>query len=206
MKITYNSPVVLTFTLICTIIMSVDSFSFEGFTRALFTVYPNMSIGDPLTYFRLASHALGHADWGHLVSNLTLILLLGPMLEEKYGSKLLLAMMFVTALVTGILSATVFAAGLMGASGIVFMFILLSSLTNFRSGHIPLTFVLVMVLFLGNEVISSFQEDNIAQFAHVLGGVCGSIFGYQFGKSVVRKAWFSDFQFLRTQYNLPLCK
>ncbi|QQS29433.1 MAG: rhomboid family intramembrane serine protease [Sphingobacteriales bacterium] len=183
MKITYNSPVVLSFTLICTIIMSLDSFSFEGLTRGLFTVYPDMDIADPLTYFRLASHSIGHADWGHLVSNLTLILLLGPMLEEKYGSKMLMIMMLITTLITGILSAAVFSSGLLGASGIVFMFILLSSLTNFKSGHIPLTFLLVMILFLGNEVISSFQEDNIAQFAHIIGGVCGGIFGYRFGKS-----------------------
>jgi len=181
MKITYNSPVVLTFTLICTVVMLVDSYSIGGFTQSLFTVYPDMNYADPLTYFRMVSHVAGHASWGHLVGNLTLILLLGPMLEEKYGSRNLLLMILVTALVTGILSATVFSSGLLGASGVVFMFIILSSLTNFRAGQIPLTFILVVVLFLGNEFVSSFANDNIAQFAHIAGGICGSVFGYLVG-------------------------
>lgn len=188
MKITYNSPVVLTFTLVCTVVMLIDSYSIGGLTQSLFTVYPDMSLTDPLSYFRLVSHTIGHASWDHLVGNLTLILLLGPMLEEKYGSKTLLLMMFITALVTGILSAAIFSSGLLGASGIVFMFIILSSLTNFRLGQIPLTFLLVVVLFLGNEFVSSFANDNIAQFAHIAGGICGSVFGYKVGngKSLVQ--------------------
>lgn len=181
MRITYNSPAVLTFTLICTAVMLLDDFTMHGLTRSLFTVYPDMELADPVTYFRLVSHAAGHAGWGHLVSNLTLILLLGPMLEEKYGSQKLLIMMFITALVTGILTTTLFNAGLLGASGIVFMYIILSSLTNFRSGQVPLTFILVVLLFLGNEVVTSFEDDNISQFAHIIGGVCGSVFGYSTG-------------------------
>jgi membrane associated rhomboid family serine protease len=128
-------------------------------------------------YLQLFIHVIGHADWNHLFGNFSFILLVGPILEEKYGSRDLLLMILVTALLTGLLQVTFFQHSLMGASGIVFMLILLSSFTNAKGG-IPLTFVLVVVLFLGKEVVSSFGEDNVSQFAHIIGGVMGGIFGF----------------------------
>lgn len=182
MKITYNSPVILTYTFLCAIVMSIEQFYVEGVTSLLFTNYPTMEVTDPLAYVRLASHVIGHANWNHLINNFTFILLLGPMLEEKYGSKNLLIMILITALVTGVLNMLFFSTGLLGASGVVFMLILLSSLTNFKSGHIPLTFILVVILFLGKEVFKAIQADEVSQFAHIAGGICGSIFGFVFAK------------------------
>jgi membrane associated rhomboid family serine protease len=66
----------------------------------------------------------------------------------------------------------------MGASGVVFMMILLSSFTNFSHGEIPLTFILVLILYLGVQLYNSFGSDNISQFAHIIGGLCGSFFGF----------------------------
>ena len=198
MKFTYNSPVILTYTFICVVITTLDTFfSFgaaEGqpgtISLTFFTVYPfgteYMSLSNPLTYLRLFSHAMGHAGWEHLVGNFTFILLLGPILEEKYGSRLLLMLIFVTALLTGIFNAIVFANPLLGASGIVFMMILLVSFTNARKGTIPLTFLLVAFLFLGKEIYNALFVDNqISEFAHIFGGICGGIFGYMIspGKS-----------------------
>ncbi|MEZ4887349.1 MAG: rhomboid family intramembrane serine protease [Chitinophagales bacterium] len=184
MKITYNSPVILTYTLIATVVMFLtDSVLGEGFTHTFFAVSPQSDFTNPISFFTLASHAIGHANWTHLVGNFTFILLIGPLIEEKYGSKLLLIMMLITAFVTGILNVTLFSTGLLGASGIVFMLILLSSMTNFKSGTIPLTFILVVILFLGKEVIASIQADNISQFAHIIGGIFGAVFGFVFGKT-----------------------
>jgi membrane associated rhomboid family serine protease len=100
------------------------------------------------------------------------------MLEENYGSSLLLIMMVITALVTGILNILFFRSSLMGASGVVFMMILLSSFTNFTHGEIPLTFILVLILYMGVQLFNSFNSDNISQFAHIVGGLCGSFFGF----------------------------
>jgi membrane associated rhomboid family serine protease len=105
-------------------------------------------------------------------------LLLGPIVEEKYGDSRTLFMMLITALVTGLLNLLFFHTGLMGASGIVFMLILLVSFTNTKSGEIPVTFILVALLFIGKEVIASLNSDQISQFAHIIGGVCGSVFGF----------------------------
>lgn len=178
LRVSYNSPVILTLTLVCVSIMLIDTISGGmKFTHTFFTVSPVFNPDNPLDYIRLFSHALGHGGWGHLVGNFTFILLLGPIMEEKYGSKALLTMMFITALVTGILNVLFLSTGLLGASGLVFMFIMLSSITNLQKGEIPLTFVLISVLFLGQEVWNAFKDDSISQFAHIIGGVFGGVFG-----------------------------
>ncbi len=182
MRISYNSPVILTFAVICAVVMGLDYTLMPGITKSVFTVRPSFSFLNPGDYFRIFSHAIGHANWTHLVSNFTFILLIGPILEEKYGSKALLLMMFITALLTGILNVLFFSTGLLGASGIVFMFIILSSITNIKQGEIPLTFILISLLFLGQEFISAFKTDNISQFAHIIGGVMGGFFGLRLGK------------------------
>ncbi|MCJ8346734.1 rhomboid family intramembrane serine protease, partial [bacterium] len=133
---------------------------------------------DPWDYFRMVSNIFGHANWGHLAGNFSLILLIGPLLEEKYGSWSLLQMIFATAIFTSILNIAFLDTGAYGASGIVFMLILLSSMANFKEGEIPLTFLLVAVLYVGEEVLNSFKADNISQFGHILGGFCGACFGF----------------------------
>jgi membrane associated rhomboid family serine protease len=100
------------------------------------------------------------------------------MLETSYGSLSLFLMILLTALITGILHIFLFSTTLLGASGVVFMMILLASFTNFNKGEIPLTFILILVLYLGREFQNSFAADDISQFAHVVGGFCGSLFGF----------------------------
>ena len=149
MKITYNSPFVLTYTFLCVAILVVDSLTAFQLIPSLFTVYPDMPLQNPLSYFRLVSHIAGHGNAGHLIGNFVFILLLGPMLEEKYGTQKIFTYVLITALVTGLLNNFFFTTALLGASGVVFMFILLASFANFRSGEIPLTFILIIFFFLG---------------------------------------------------------
>ena len=70
----------------------------------------------------------------------------------------------------------------MGASGIVFMMIILGSFTNIQSGQIPITFILVILIYLSKEVVSAFETDSISQFAHIVGGILGSLFGFALNK------------------------
>jgi len=182
MRIKYNAPVTLTFTFICVGVMILSQTLFPNLIGTWFAV-PGKGSFSPRSFHSwvtLCSHTIGHADWNHLISNFSLILLLGPILEESYGSPSLLFMMFITALITGIINILFIPTGLLGASGIVFMMILLASFTNFKKGEIPLTFILVLLLYLGNEVLSSFtsSNSNISHFAHILGGICGSLFGF----------------------------
>lgn len=186
MKITYNSPTTLSFTIICTSIHLIKHFLFSDFI-VLFTAQGSLENAGFFTFFGLFSHVLGHADWDHLLSNLSLILILGPILEEKYGSIQILFMILITAFATGVLNLLLFDSGILGASGIVFMMILLSSITNFKSGEIPLTFVLVLFFYIGREVISAFNDDQISQFGHIIGGICGACFGFFINREKSKK-------------------
>ncbi|MBN1411791.1 MAG: rhomboid family intramembrane serine protease [Spirochaetales bacterium] len=181
-RIRYNAPVILSYTIICTVLVFIAQF-IPAIMSGFFSV-PGKGMGFrffSLDALRLVTHAMGHSGWAHLVNNFTFILLIGPVLEEKYGSIPLLIMMIVTALVTGILNVLFFDSGLLGASGIVFMLILLISFTNIQAGEIPLTFILISLLFLGKEIYAAlFEQNNISEFAHIIGGACGSLFGFIF--------------------------
>ena len=129
-------------------------------------------------YISNFTYIFGHLDSLHLVGNLSIILLLGPLIELKYGTKKLLIMTFFTALLTAILHTLLWDNGLLGASGIAFMYIVLSSLLNSRGNEIPFTFILIVLLYLGQEINSSFQKDNISHFAHLFGGAMGAFWGF----------------------------
>jgi membrane associated rhomboid family serine protease len=180
MKIKYNAPVVLSFSLLCALILFLSRTFIPNLIEYWFMVpgRNNFHAGTFRNWVTIITHVIGHANWHHLISNSTLILLIGPMLEESYGSKALLFMMLITALVTGILNALFFNSYLLGASGVVFMMILLSSFTNFSHGEIPLTFILVLILYLGVQIFNVSSADNISHFAHIIGGLCGSFFGF----------------------------
>jgi membrane associated rhomboid family serine protease len=180
MRIKYNAPTTLTYAFFCTLVVALDQFLLHGLTRAFFSV-PNAVAFDPtkpLNYLRLFTHIAGHADWNHLLGNMAYVLLLGPMLEETYGSFTMFLMIVVTGFVTGVLNACFFPHPLLGASGVVFMMILLASFANSGKDEIPLTFIVIMILYLGKEVLNAFRGDDISQFAHLAGGLCGSLFGF----------------------------
>ena len=177
MRLHYNAPLILNFSLICVIITSINQFTNGSFT-SLISLPANYNVSNPIHIINLIAYTFGHGSFSHLLGNLTFILLLGPALEEKHGKKNLLFMMIVTTIVTGLLNILFFSSGLMGASGIVFLLIMLNSFTGFKENHIPLSFILVALLFLGKEVINAFETDRISQFAHIAGGIAGSYFGY----------------------------
>ena len=180
MKIKYNAPVSLTFALISLVVLAIDQLTPMGLVRSLFTV-PAGGAGlllNPFTYIRIILHPFGHTGWTHYISNFAFILLLGPTLEEKYGSPNILVMIVITTLVTGFLNVLFLPTGLLGASGIVFMMILLTSFANIRQGELPITFIMVVLIFLAKEIVNAFRENTISEFAHIIGGIMGSLFGF----------------------------
>lgn len=179
MKITFNSPVILSFSIVCALVYVITIPG--GMLSDLFVLIPEWNFTSAAWYMRLFSHTVGHASTEHLMGNLAFILLIGPIAEEKYGAKNLLIMMFSTALITSILHLLFFDIGLLGASGIVFMLILIVSLVNFKNKEIPLTFILVVLIFIGKEILGSFENDGISHFAHIVGGIVGAIFGFALG-------------------------
>ncbi len=175
---TYNAPVTLTFALLAFIALILANFTSGQSTSLVFSVYRS-KIG-VLWFVRLFGHVLGHSSLAHYTGNMTLFLLLGPVLEEKYGSKNLVEMISIVAVISGLVNIIFFPhVVLLGASGIVFMMIILVSATDMRRGEIPITMILVIVIYLGTEIWNMVTvKDNISQLTHIIGGICGAVFGY----------------------------
>ncbi len=182
MRFRYNAPVTLTLALVSAAVLALDQFTGSTIVTAYFSAPAYLGTGGALTWVRLFTHVIGHASWAHLVANFSFILLIGPVLEEKFGSGIVLLMTLITAGVTGLLNALLVHAGLLGASGVVFMLILLSSFTNIRSGEIPLTFLLVVALYLVREFVAALTPDSVSQLSHIAGGFCGGLFGFIFAR------------------------
>ena len=187
-RLSFNSPVILGFTLACFIVLILDKVTGSASTLALFSVYRS-SLASPLTYIRFFGHVLGHASWDHFFGNIMMLLVVGPLLEEKYGSSNILFVILATALVTGVINFIFFPhVQLLGASGVVFAFILLASLTSIEEEKIPLTFILVALIYIGQQVYDGlFIRDNVSNLTHILGGIVGSSLGYVMNKNKMNR-------------------
>lgn len=179
LKLSYNAPVALTFALLALIALLVNGFTHGWTNYHLFSVY-RCSLADPLAWFRFFGHVLGHSSYSHYIGNIVLILVLGPNLEDRFGSWTVLWAILFTALVSGLVQFIFFpATALLGASGIVFMMILLSSFGGVRNGVIPITLILVAIFYLGGELWDAiFVDDNVSQLTHIIGGLCGTFLGF----------------------------
>ena len=179
LKLRFNAPVTLSFVSICFVATVLGIASNGEITKTLFMTY-HSSFLNPMTYVRFVTHVFGHVGWSHFIGNASYLLLLGPMLEEKHGSKAILEVILITAVVTGLINYFFFLnIGLCGASGVVFAFIMLASFTDFREGEIPITFILVAAIFIGQQVYEGIAvQNNISNMAHIVGGIVGAIIGY----------------------------
>ncbi|MDC7239019.1 MAG: rhomboid family intramembrane serine protease [Spirochaetales bacterium] len=179
MRLKYNAPVSLTFGLVCTFILLCDQYLVPGMIQGVFTAEGALTfqLDDFPAYIRLLTHSFGHANWEHLVQNLTYILLLGPVLEEKYGSGRVAFMMLITTVINGLLNALFFPTELLGASGIAFMMILLTSFAGSKQKELPVSFLAILGLYLVKEFMNIFNNDDVSQMSHIVGGVSGAIYG-----------------------------
>lgn len=183
LKITFNAPVTLGLVIICSVATLLGVISNGRITQIAFMTY-HSSLTNLMTYVRFITHIFGHSGWSHFIGNASYLLLLGPMLEEKHGSKELIEVIGITAVVTGLVNYIFFwNVGLCGASGVVFAFIVLASFTGFKEGEIPLTFILVAVIYIGQQVYEGVAvEDNVSNMAHIVGGIVGSVIGYSLNR------------------------
>ena len=187
----YNSVVILTY-LFISLGACFLNFITQGFTnKLLFTSYRS-SIFNPLTYIRLFTHSIGHQDLSHLIHNFLFILLVGPMIEEKYGSMNLIIMFLITSLVIGLFNTIVSNYVITGASGNVYMLIVLSSFSNITEGKIPLTLILILIFYVISEIKDSVIGTNKGVYhgGHLIGALCGIAFGFYF-------LYFNSFPFIQ---------
>jgi membrane associated rhomboid family serine protease len=178
MKITFQSKGTLYLTLLCVlgsfVVMSMSKTTFAH----IFMLNGDAQFTEWEWYVSLITYVFGHSSIEHLLGNMSLLLILGPIIELKYGTKRFILMSVITALITGILHTLLWDNGLLGFSGLVFMYIVLSTLLNIRNREIPFTFILVVVLYFGIEILSSLKETQISHFAHLFGGAMGAFWGF----------------------------
>lgn len=173
MKIQYNSTLILTYFFISLGVLILNFISKDKINKLLFSSYRS-SLVNPLTYIRLITHSIGHEGWSHFMSNFLYILLIGPMIEEKFGTKNLLLMMLMTSAIIGIFNFIFSKKRILGASGIVYMLITLSSAVNIENGKIPLTLILICLFYIVNEIFKAlFKKDNVSHISHFIGALCG---------------------------------
>ena len=177
-RIVFNSPVILGFAAVCVAVQLISMLTGGASNRLLFSVYRS-SLLSPLTYLRFVGHIFGHSGWEHLLNNMMCILILGPMLEEKYGGRRLMLLMLAAALVTGLIQFVFFpGTASLGASGVVFAMILLSSVTGGEEKGIPLTLILVAALYLGQQIYEMITvQGHVNYIAHITGGAVGGAAG-----------------------------
>ncbi len=182
-KLSWNSPVILSFAAVCLVMLLINEMTKGWLNSTLLVCYGHGSLLNPLTYPRLFLHCIGHVNFAHFANNMLMLLLVGPVVEEKYGSWNTIVMIVITALGTGILNTIFFDTGIIGASGIVFLMIILSAFTNMKKGEIPITLILVAAIYLGQEIYDGLTaNDNVSHFGHLIGGAFGLGFGIYYHK------------------------
>ncbi|OOB76857.1 MAG: rhomboid family intramembrane serine protease [Epulopiscium sp. Nuni2H_MBin003] len=186
-KISFNSPIILGFSITCALALISNNLT-AGFSNDfIFSTY-RAPLNDPMMYVRLIGHVFGHADWDHFIGNMMLILVVGPLLEEKYGSFDIFILILITAILTGLANNLMFAhIQLLGASGVAFALILLSSFTSIKEGAVPMTFILVTLIYIVGEIYDGlFMVNNISNVTHIIGGATGATLGYLMNKYRVK--------------------
>ncbi len=188
LRITYNAPAVLTFSALAALALIINYITAGEANRFIFSVY-RTTWRDPMMYVRVFTHVLGHTDFEHFSGNILMILLSGPLLEEKYGTKSIIAVMVTTAFLTGVLHIALFSnVMLLGSSGIAFAFILMASVAGTKDGEIPLTLLITAAIYIGGEVYSGiFESDNISNLTHIAGGIVGAAAGLLLMKPQVKR-------------------
>ena len=173
----YNAVVTLTMFFVSLFVLIIDSITRGSAKKYVFSS-ERASLKSPLTYIRFFTHIFGHLNWEHFSNNYLKILLLGPLIEEKYGSINLLIMILITAFIIGLVNFIIGKSRIYGASGIAFMMIVLSAFVNVAERKIPITLILIILFYIIDEIKNLRKKDGIGHDAHLIGGICGAVFGF----------------------------
>ena len=170
----YNAPVTLTFALLSLLALALNELT-DGWTTQ--------------NLFCSVLHVLGNTSLTTCTGNIIVLLVVGPAAEERFGS----AKVFFAVLLTALAGAAIMwflfpEATIMGASGVLFCMMMLASFASMRGGAIPITLILVIILYLGSEVLQAVSgEAGLPELTHIAGGVVGLLLGLVFSRGVAEE-------------------
>lgn len=185
LKFVYDAPVTLSFALVALLIFVLDTFAFKGSFSGQWLLTPTAEGGvlpfafsDFRSIVRLFLHVFGYTDAPFLICNLIFILLLGPSMEERYGSVIIGIMIFVAALFSGVLNACFCKVPACGAEPIVFMLVLLCTMMHLSRSNISASSLAVIALFICMLVLRKNPNGVVGVVIIAAGGLCGSLFAF----------------------------
>mmetsp|Transcript_4028 Transcript_4028/g.7325 ORF Transcript_4028/g.7325 Transcript_4028/m.7325 type:complete len:259 (-) Transcript_4028:128-904(-) len=180
-RIVFNAPLTLWFEGICLAVWFIKSSTKNHFVTELFRSPARFEVERltkyPLSIPRFFLHVFGHGDWNHFFGNTTSLLLVLPMLEEKYKARWLVCISILNAFAAAVLNICLTKATVvLGASGIVFQCMLLAVFSGryHAPGDIPMTFLLAIVVYIVPEVQGFGSKDGVSHMAHLVGGAVGA--------------------------------
>jgi rhomboid protease GluP len=175
-KVTLDAPVTLLLVAAAAVLVLVPG------STALLRLDPigPTALFNPRWYLGVVGHVLAHQNFAHFIGNASLFLLLAPGLERRFGALGFAILLGLLAAVTGVSASVVLfftQKSLVGASGVVFALIFLHAMVEGRGREVPLTAILLGVLWGSKELLGLFDASNVSNSAHLNGALWGFLFG-----------------------------
>ncbi|MFI3257911.1 MAG: rhomboid family intramembrane serine protease [Spirochaetales bacterium] len=180
----YTAPVISLFSILSLLVFLIDKTIVPELISSIFSAAGNQNgempfnWQNPLDYLKFFIHIFAHSNWTTLAYNLTVILLLGPAIEQRYGSLLLILMFVIIAFVSAVLNAVFFDTTLLGSDGISFLIIIL---TVFGKPEVPdrsIISVFILVLYVGLQINYSVQTNSFENISATFGGLCATLLAF----------------------------
>ena len=183
LKFSYDAPVTLSFVIISALLFLLSNYIIKNGALAGILASPTSQAGSlpfivkaPLSYLRLFLYVFGSDEVTNYITDILIILMLGPAMEERYGSVIIGIMLFVSALFSGVLNASFCAESLIGPVPLVCMMTFLTAFMSFSNKTVPITFIATIIAF-GYLAINS-GMGALRFIICIAGGLCGSLFAF----------------------------
>ncbi|MCR5699512.1 MAG: rhomboid family intramembrane serine protease [Treponemataceae bacterium] len=128
-------------------------------------------------YFRILLYPFGFSSWNQLTANLVFILLLFPKIESVFGKLFSSLLVLITVLFAGVICVCFSNSVIYGTSGIVCMLLILAIFISADKRQIPLSYILLAVIYFAREIVSIIDTNTIEVFCHFAGSLAGSLVG-----------------------------
>ena len=128
-------------------------------------------------YFRILLYPFGFSSWNQLTANLVFILLLFPKIESVFGKLFSSMLVLITVAFAGVICVCFSNSVIYGTSGIVCMLLILAIFISADKRQIPVSYILLAVIYFAREIVSIIDTNTIEVFCHFAGSLAGSLVG-----------------------------
>lgn len=185
LKFSYDAPVTITMALLLLVLFMIDSLIIKSPVIAKFLMAPTTASGtvpfafsSPKALLGVLLHIFSYTDLSQLLCDVVFLLLLGPFMEERYGSVIIGIMIFVASLFSGVLNACFCKAPVSGAACVVFMLILLDFLMSLSKKKIAAASLFALIIFVVRLATAKSENGFVDVVIVMAGGLCGSLFAF----------------------------